>query len=134
MKIGIPLPWLHLYALASLLVFLAHSWLVHQGFPLPWWVTGHLNDLLCIPLVGVLALHGAWLRGKDRAWLAGRCHMLAVVAIFSVYFEVYLPAVSPRYTGDPLDVLCYAIGALVFLGLQRLGSGPGHRRCRPRLR
>ena len=34
---------------------------------------------------------------------------------FSVVFEIALPLISITYTADPLDVLCYAIGAAVFL-------------------
>ncbi len=139
MKHRFPLPWLHLHAVVSLLVFLAHQGLAPQGALLPRWATNHLNDLLCIPLVGVLSLHGTWALKGDRTWRANGYHVLALVIIFSLYFELYLPRVQPRYTGDLWDVACYVLGGLVFLGLQRLewwpASGPGlgkHFGCRGR--
>ena len=44
---------------------------------------------------------------------------LSLAALYSVYFEIYLPKVTQRYTADPVDALLYFIGAIVFYLLQK---------------
>lgn len=118
----IPLPWLHSYVLLSVMAFLLVEAAQWQGMPLPIWVHGHLNDLLCVPIVALISLHGTWLIKGDRSLRASNSHILALVLLFSVYFEAYLPEVNPRYVRDPIDVACYALGGMLFLFLQGLES------------
>ncbi len=77
-----------------------------------WFVRGHLNDLLLIPaaLPPVLWVQRRLeVRVHDRApdWTEVLFHL----ALWAVLFE----AIGPRFmrvTGDPLDVVAYAVGAV----------------------
>ena len=42
----------------------------------------------------------------------------SVATLYVVYFELYLPGRSQRYTADLLDVVCYFSGALLFYFFQ----------------
>lgn len=39
--------------------------------------------------------------------------------VLAVFFEILAPAIWERSTSDPLDVVAYGIGALLFWGIQR---------------
>jgi hypothetical protein len=80
----------------------------------PVWVRSYGDDLLCLPLVlsVVLTAHRLSTR-SDRFTLPGFHGLLAVV-LFGILFEVILPLVGTRAVGDPLDVLMYLTGFLVF--------------------
>ena len=43
----------------------------------------------------------------------------SLAAFYSLYFELYLPEVTERYTADVLDVLLYFTGAFAFWLIQR---------------
>jgi hypothetical protein len=77
----------------------------------------HLNDLMCIPFwvpIMVFLMRKVGLRGDDAPPRADE--ILIPLVMWSAIFELYLPRV--RYfehlaTSDCVDVLYYAIGALV---------------------
>lgn len=78
----------------------------------------YLTDLLCLPILLSLTLIIV------RRWFRGRVkHLTSAQVIFvwiylSVVFEWVLPKFSPRYVSDPLDVIFYALGGMVFLIFQ----------------
>ncbi|MCK9995652.1 MAG: hypothetical protein KAH56_05140 [Candidatus Krumholzibacteria bacterium] len=80
----------------------------------PGWVRGYGNDLLCLPLVlsVVLTVHRLAL-GSGRFTLPG-FHGLLAVALFGILFEGILPLVGVHAVADPLDILMYLAGFLVF--------------------
>ena len=43
----------------------------------------------------------------------------SVTLYYIVYFEWYLPKVSPRYTADIIDVFLYTLGAIMFYYMQK---------------
>lgn len=76
-------------------------------------VHAYLDDLLIMPILLTLGLAGY--RTLLPTYRLSGFHVWPLVIIHAVYFEWYLPEVDARATGDPLDVLCYAIGGMVFL-------------------
>ncbi|WP_430615156.1 hypothetical protein [Flavobacterium sp. JP2137] len=105
------------YFLGLLLVGTSIYILQRCGVILPDFVQYYINDLLVMPLVlwVVLAflkmIHGAQAR---ISWAMA----VPLVVFYSLFFECYLPTFHPRYTADGYDVLCYAVGALVFMWFQ----------------
>ena len=78
------------------------------------------DDLLCLPLVlsVVLTVHRLSVR-SHRFTLPG-FHGLLTVALFGILFEGILPLLGAGAVADPLDVLMYLAGFLVFqLGLNQ---------------
>jgi hypothetical protein len=102
-----PLFWV----LAS--VYLGHVVWRWLDFPRPTWVQFYLDDLLCIPLVLTVTLYilrffyGPQLR---LSWY----QVVFTVIYFSLAFEVFFPRFMPRYTGDWVDVVLYAVGGVIF--------------------
>jgi hypothetical protein len=93
-------------------LYAVNRWIVkphtHDAF-----LRGHFNDLLLIPCALPLIL-------QLQRWLGLRLHdappAIREIAfhlfIWSVLFECIGPLIM-KTTGDPLDVLCYAVGAVV---------------------
>ena len=75
-------------------------------------VHSYLDDLLCFPIVLTLGL--AMYRLFKPYYRLSLMHMLPVLLVYSIYFEWYLPSVSSSATSDPLDVVMYVIGLVVF--------------------
>lgn len=117
----LPLKWLHLYVLLSLGVFLYVQGLKYVSGTDNSWVFHHLNDFLTIPIVATLCLWGVWLVKKDFGIRLNIFTILSLVALFSIFFEYYLPQQSHRYTSDIWDVVCYFLGGFIFWSLQKLG-------------
>ena len=116
----LPLRTLHIYIASSLLTFAIVQSLKIFSISAPQWIFSYLNDFLVIPIVATICLHGIWLLKNSKAIRLNGFTIASLVALYSIYFEYYLPQTSPRYTGDIWDVLCYALGGLVFYFLQRL--------------
>lgn len=115
-----PLQILHVYVLLSFLIFLGVQFLKYFSIIAPNWVFNHLNDFLVIPLVATASLYGVWFVKKDRSIRLNIFTVLSIVALFSFYFEYYLPLQSHRYTGDIWDVVCYFLGGMAFYFLQKI--------------
>lgn len=116
----LPLKGLHLYVLLSLAVFLYVQSLKYFFGIRSNWIFHHLNDFLTIPLVATVCLHGVWLVKKDKSIRLNIFTIFSLVALFSIFFEYYLPQQSHRYTGDIWDVLCYFLGGTAFYLLQKI--------------
>lgn len=115
-----PLRILHFYALLSLIVFLWVQMLKHFSIIGPNWIFHHLNDFLVIPIVATFSLNVVWLIKGDKNIRLNIFTILSLLALFSIYFEYYLPMQSHRYTGDVWDVVCYFLGGAVFYILQKI--------------
>ena len=75
-------------------------------------IHSYLDDLLCFPIVltlGLAAYRFFWPNYRLTTW-----HMLPVLLVYSVYFEIYLPSVTANATADIVDVVMYTIGLTVF--------------------
>ena len=115
-----PLRTLHIYVASSLLIFAIVQSLKIFSIAAPQWVFSYVNDFLVIPIIATISLHGIWLLKNSKAIRLNGFTIASLVLLYSIYFEYYLPQTSPRYTGDIWDVVCYALGGLVFYVLQRL--------------
>lgn len=115
----LPLRILHLYVCLSLGIFLIVQILKFFSISNPAWVFYYLNDFLVIPMVGTFCLHCVWIIKKDNTIRLDIFTIFSLVALFSIFFEYYLPQQSYRYTEDILDVVCYFMGGVVFFILQK---------------
>ena len=95
------------------LVYFVLQW-GHLRQEMPSFFAHHLTDVLCLPLVlgVVLAVHRQRLGAPS--WRLPRWHGLSAVLIYSIYFELILPRLDGRATGDPLDGLSYLAGWFLF--------------------
>ena len=81
-----------------------HGALVHSWF----------NDALLIPCaLPVLLRFHAWLGWREQDAVPNAWEILAHLVGWSVLFEVVGPRVMHHATGDLLDVVAYAVGAVV---------------------
>jgi hypothetical protein len=89
---------------------LARRWL---HWPLPPLLAAYLSDLLCLPLMlsVALAMHRLLI---CRTGTLPRSWVVAAWLAVSVWFEGLLPLWSVQATADPLDVVAYALGGLIF--------------------
>jgi hypothetical protein len=77
-------------------------------------VSDYLADLVAMPIILGIVLW-AWRQRPERAPLPlPRIYVASTVFLFSVLFEWIFPAISPRFTADPWDIGCYALGAMAF--------------------
>lgn len=102
-----------------LLGLLGSGFLLNQlyirHFSTPAFFRNYLDDLLCMPLVLLLArclLQLLPLPNRPRRlppYFVGTAFLL-----FALYFEVILPRYNSDFTADLLDVAVYAAGCLLF--------------------
>ncbi|WP_425636750.1 magnesium citrate secondary transporter [Algoriphagus yeomjeoni] len=73
------------------------------------------DDLMAMPVVfGICLQLMRWWHPKQGELTFDTKQVIVGLVYFSLVFEVLLPLKSSTYTSDPLDVLCYVIGTLVF--------------------
>ena len=78
------------------------------------------DDLLCLPLVLSVVLTAHRLSVRSCRFTLPGFHGLLTVALFGIFFEGILPLLGAGAVADPLDVLMYLAGFLVFqLGLNQ---------------
>lgn len=109
---------LHVYVFISVVIFFLVQSLILLQIDLPRWVSSYVKDFLVIPIVATISLHGVWWVKKDKTLRLNGFSILSIVILYSIYFEYYLPKTSIRYTADIWDVVCYAIGGIIFYLLQ----------------
>lgn len=103
-------PMFFLFCTIYLLVHIGRF--LQLGFPI--WLNGYLTDLLCMPMVLALSLVGVrWIK-KIPDYILNIRLIIAMTIFYSVYFEMYLPSISSKYTADIIDVSMYFIGAIVY--------------------
>lgn len=74
------------------------------------------DDLMAMPVVFGLCLQlMRWFHPMGDQLTFSNKQVLIGLVYFSVVFEIILPLVSKTYTADPIDVLCYGLGTIVFL-------------------
>ena len=74
------------------------------------------DDLMAMPVVFGLCLQVMrWIHPLGSQLTFSRKQVIIGLAYFSIVFEIVLPLISKAYTADPLDVICYGLGTLVFL-------------------
>ncbi|UOG73016.1 hypothetical protein MTX78_12865 [Hymenobacter tibetensis] len=82
---------------------------------LPAVLNAHLADVLALPLLLTVAL---WfmrrLYFRQPAFVLPFSWVASTWLLLAVCFEGVLPLLKPAATADPLDVVAYAVGGLVF--------------------
>ena len=82
------------------------------------WLPGlfrwYLDDLLFLPLVLTLALVVQRQAGAGPKWVMPVTQGLGAVAFAGLVFEGLLPGVFGRGVSDPVDVLAYVAGWVIF--------------------
>ncbi|SIS53909.1 magnesium citrate secondary transporter [Belliella pelovolcani] len=82
------------------------------------WIHAYLDDLLAMPVIfGITLQIFRWIHPLRNQFVFTKVQLLVGWFYFSLIFEVFLPRRSDIYTADPWDVLCYAIGTLLFYKL-----------------
>jgi hypothetical protein len=109
---------LHLTFFLFVAIFLILQILLHLNIYLPNWVVFYVNDFLCMPIVLFICLKVVHLIWKDPTMRLSLFSIFSLTTFYAIYFEIYLPKVEPRYTGDVLDVVMYVAGSLLFYFLQ----------------
>ena len=98
------------FSLVALFVYSMNK----TGYVFPDLIQFYLNDLLVVPIVATL---GLWLMRavlQQRDLILVPWQVIFIVAAFSIIFEMILPFLMKRYTGDPIDVAMYTIGGLFY--------------------
>jgi len=111
----------HRVFLASVLLAMTNQVMEKGGGIFVPLIHGYLDDLLCFPIV--LSLGLAMYRYFRPHYRLTHWHVWPTVLLYSVYFELYLPARDQAFTADVFDVVMYVAGSVVFLRwVNRLGS------------
>jgi len=105
-----------------LAVFGLNQLALHAGYGTTF-STFYLDDLLCLPIVLSLIQYVQRRKYSPRFTLP-LSHIVLAVLFFALSFEIILPAISSRFTGDPLDVALYFIGGGLFYAFNLLRTRP----------
>lgn len=100
--------------LACVVVYVINRFIVKQYFPNTF-SGGYLNDLICIPFCVPIML---WLMKRagvrDYDGPPRAAEIMIPLLVWAVAFELWLPGwevFEGRMVSDPIDVLCYVVGA-----------------------
>lgn len=77
-------------------------------------LSGYVDDILVIPIVLSLVTILIRFFTKNPSFRVDLGMLITSVVLFSIAFEWLLPRFSDKYTADPIDVLCYCVGAIVY--------------------
>jgi hypothetical protein len=93
--------------------------------PLPPLLRAYLADVLTLPLELTLALCAMRrLYFRQPAFVLPTSWIFSTWVVMAVWFEGVLPRYDARATADPLDVVAYALGGLVFWRWMNLPDRP----------
>jgi hypothetical protein len=100
------------------LLFIGNQFLEAKQWSTPF-LRGYLDDILAIPIVlsSVLGIM-RFIFQREVNYFSPLLIAFTVV-LFAIAFEFALPNYSSTYTADIWDVVCYAIGALIFWQYQK---------------
>lgn len=96
-----------------IILFMLSQALQRSGNGSPF-INAYMDDLLFFPIT--LHLIYGWFEKvrKVKNYTMPVRHILVSVVFISIVFEGLLPLIDNTMTGDPLDVVCYIIGATIF--------------------
>ena len=102
--------------------FLLNLLLLNFSNDLPHFFSSYLNDLLCLPIILSICLFTIRFFSKNKQVKISLFTAFSLAGLYSIYFEIYLPEVTSRYTADPVDALLYFTGAFIFWLVQRTSA------------
>ena len=115
--------------LACFFAYWVHKLLANYGYSTPL-LRSYLNDVICIPFwIPIMLWAQRVLRLRNHDGPPQPHEIVIPLVIWAAVFEVILPATSTfhgKAVPDPLDVLCYAGGALVAASFWRWRYGHRH--------
>lgn len=103
----------HPVFLSCVLLFLVNQGLELMHIYIPF-LFSYLDDLLVMPIVLTLALAAERAYFRNSRFVLPWTYVAGAVLAFGVCFEALLPLISLRHKADLLDVLAYAVGAVLF--------------------
>lgn len=81
------------------------------------WISNYATDLCCMPIT-LCVLWFLLIKIQKKEDSLPFAFIALMTAFWAFYFEFVLPKQTNEYTADWLDVICYFIGALSFVGYQ----------------
>lgn len=84
-------------------------------------IDGYFTDLLFVPAMSLFALIGVRFIKRDNTITIPMHLILLQTILVGIYFELYLPtqeAITGNYTSDPIDVIFYLNGAVIYYLVQ----------------
>ncbi|MCF1714615.1 hypothetical protein L0U88_08260 [Flavihumibacter sp. RY-1] len=80
-------------------------------------VDNYLDALVCLPIILQLIVWERRVLLKDAYYRLPLLHIAGYFVLLSILGELLFPALSNRFTADGWDVLCYAAGTFLFIGV-----------------
>lgn len=96
----------------ALIVLLISYKIVEYNFGNVPFLHAYLEDIIALPLLLKSSL--LVVQYSNKTWeslVLDNEEIVAITVVFAVYFEAILPHYNANFTADPLDVLCYSLGA-----------------------
>jgi hypothetical protein len=96
------------------------NWIAQKnGFHIPW-IHAYMDDLICIPVIlfPLMFLFRRWIYPSGY-FVFPLSYIVTAWVLVSLMFEVYLPQKNPANTSDPLDMVLYAVGGVLFYAMQK---------------
>jgi hypothetical protein len=85
------------------------------GHPMPPLINGYVDDAFGVPVIANLSL---WYMRKvvirSDHYVLSAWKVAFIVIYLTLVFEVFLPFISKRYTGDWIDATLYVFGGFFF--------------------
>lgn len=103
-------PWFILGCITWIVIYTTRKF----GHPVPF-INGFIDDAFAIPVIANLTL--CYMRViviRSNYYVLSPWKVTFIVAYVSLVFEVLLPLLSKRYTGDWIDALLYVFGGIFF--------------------
>lgn len=110
---------IYLLFFIAVTMFLLNLLLLKLPVQLPEFFSSYFNDLLCMPVVLSICLFIIQKIFREEEIRISLFSAFSLAVLYSVYFEIYLPEVTTRYTADVVDIVMYFTGALIFWLVQK---------------
>lgn len=96
----------------GLLIWAVIAYLRDQKIVIPV-VNDYLTDLYSVPMYSYTIMKIMHLTYSPN-WKPDIKFLVGAALNLTIVFEVICPLLSPRYTADPIDVICYFTGAGIY--------------------
>ena len=107
-----------IYIIVSIVLFSLNKLAEIMEYPLHDFITSYLDDLLFMPVC--LWITQTTIRLIKHPFFQFSLLQSIIVLIYiSILFEYLIPKWKPYFISDPLDILMYTFGMLIFLLLNR---------------
>ncbi len=108
--------------LISILLYIVVHYCRNQGILLPEYMNSYLTDFLCMPIILTFCLLGVRFFKKLPEFQLSVTMIVGMTAFYAVLFEFVLPNSNNQYTVDPIDVVMYTAGAVLYYFIFRKKS------------